>query len=179
MSQLDHFRLMAEYNSRMNEQVFTAALKFDEDFLQKDLGAFFKSINGTLNHILVGDIIWFTRFSSHSEKFTSLVEISEIAQPVYLNEILFGSTSELYNVRKRVDGLIEKWTINEIDAADLQRGLTYNNTKGIRGRKLFGELLSHVFNHQTHHRGQISTMLNQNGADIGITDFLLEIPDLT
>jgi uncharacterized damage-inducible protein DinB len=51
-------------------------------------------------------------------------------------------------------------------------------TRGIASEKNFAELLSHFFNHQTHHRGQVSTLLSQLGADVGITDFLVDIPNL-
>ncbi|MAC46924.1 MAG: hypothetical protein CMI12_08730 [Oceanospirillum sp.] len=55
--------------------------------------------------------------------------------------------------------------------------MSYSNTQGIVSQRNFAELVSHLFNHQTHHRGQVSTLLSQNGIDIGITDFLMEIPD--
>lgn len=177
MSEVSHFQLMSKYNSRMNEQVYAAALKLEPSILAEDLGAFFKSISGTLNHILVGDLIWFSRFVDHSERYESLREMSKIAQPTSLTEILFENVEELFTVRRKVDGLIDLWVNSELHLEDLNRGLVYKNVKGIRGHKPFRELLSHVFNHQTHHRGQVSTLLSQNGVDVGVTDFLMEIPD--
>lgn len=176
MSELYHYQLMAKYNTRMNLQVYDGALSLDANLCNKDFGAFFQSITGTLNHILVGDILWFTRFSAHSVSYTSLNKIAHVAQPKLLNEILFDKIEELYIVRKDVDALIERWVETELAEADLGRGLVFKNSKGIRSHKPFRELLSHVFNHQTHHRGQVSTLLYQNGVDVGITDFLMDIP---
>ena len=177
MSEIQHFQLMSKYNTRMNNQIYKAALTLSETELSQDKGAFFKSINGTLNHLLVGDLLWFSRFTNHSNGYTSLVKISELAQPKSLDEILFVDTAQLYDARKKVDSLIEKWAHEELEEEHLDRSLVYKNTKGIRGNKTFRELLSHVFNHQTHHRGQVSTLLFQCGVDVGVTDFLLDIPD--
>ena len=62
---------------------------------------------------------------------------------------------------------------------DFSRNLDYSNTKGVKSTRNFGELVSHLFNHQTHHRGQVSTLLNQMGHDIGTTDYLFDIPEMS
>ncbi|MDO6421540.1 DinB family protein [Saccharophagus degradans] len=178
MSEMYHFQLMSKYNIRMNKQVYEAALNLDDELLKKDLGSFFHSINGTLNHILVGDLLWFSRFTAHSKKYESLVKIASVAQPKSLNEILFEKVSDLYKIRKEVDSLIDLWVNTELEEVDLGKALMYKNSKGAQNHKPFGELLSHVFNHQTHHRGQVSTLLSQNGVDVGITDFLIDIPNV-
>ena len=177
MTEMLHFQLMAKYNARMNTQVYEAAITLPENVLNEDKGAFFKSINGTLNHILVGDLLWFSRFIVHSQCYKSLVKISAVAQPKSLNETLFSDIAQLYEVRKNVDALIVRWALNELEESDLNKGLAYTNAKGVSGCKPFRELLSHVFNHQTHHRGQVSTLLSQSGVDIGVTDFIMDIPD--
>ena len=177
MNGVSHFRLMSKYNSRMNNQVYTAALALPSDALHQDKGAFFKSINGTLNHILVGDILWFTRFVAHSPNYQSLRELSSIATPNTLDEVLYEDTQQLFEVRQKVDRLIERWLQEELTEDDLQRNLVYKTTKGIRGCRVFAAVLSHVFNHQTHHRGQVSTLLFQCGIDVGVTDFLIDIPE--
>lgn len=172
----DHFRLMAAYNRRMNQQVFGAALELSETTLHENQGAFFKSISGTLNHILVGDLLWLDRFKYHSRRYKCLSLLSIFPAPNQLNDILYEDSTVLYNVRQRVDEIIEEWINNELREDDLERDLEYFTTKGVQSRRNFGELLSHVFNHQTHHRGQVSLMLSQRGLDIGTTDFLLDIP---
>ena len=67
--------------------------------------------------------------------------------------------------------------IKEAQEEDFAYNLTYTNTKGKTFKKQFGHLVQHLFNHQTHHRGQVSTLLNQQGIDIGSTDLLMLIPE--
>ncbi|MGR0278697.1 DinB family protein [Marinomonas dokdonensis] len=81
MSKMDHFQLMSTYNIRMNRQVYNAALSLPEALREQDMGAFFKSISGTLNHILVGDVIWFSRFAKHSENYLSLCKLPKLSNP--------------------------------------------------------------------------------------------------
>lgn len=161
----------------MNKQIFNAALSLGDAQCSKAMGAFFGSIKGTLNHLLVGDLLWFSRFVAHSDRYHALIKISEVAQPTALNDILFEKTEALFEARAYVDGLIEQWTMTELKQEDLSRCLVYKNAKGVRGNKPFRELLSHVFNHQTHHRGQVSTLLHQCGVDVGVTDLLMDVPD--
>ena len=61
--------------------------------------------------------------------------------------------------------------------SDFEEDFLYRNTQGLEFQNNFGEVVAHLFNHQTHHRGQVSTLLNQLGKDIGITDFIVDIPD--
>ena len=63
---LNQFTLFAEYNRLMNQRLFDSAAQLSDEALRKDRGAFFKSVLGTLNHIIVGDIIWLKRFAEHS-----------------------------------------------------------------------------------------------------------------
>ena len=177
MDDRSHFLLMANYNQRMNQQVFEAAGKLPTNELFADKGAFFGSILGTLNHILVGDLIWLARFSSHSSRYHSLNRLDEVARPEQLDDLLFPALEPLAEARSRVDSSIKAWLIDEVDGSDFIRSLSYRDTKGVLSERNFGELLSHLFNHQTHHRGQVTTLLSQQGIDVGVTDFLLEIPD--
>ena len=73
--------------------------------------------------------------------------------------------------------MIQEWLSIEVVEDDFDRDLTYTNSKGVVSSRNFSELVSHLFNHQTHHRGQVSALLYQKGADIGVTDFLMDIPD--
>ena len=167
---------MARYNIRLNEQVYLATSSLNSEDFERSSGAYFDSIQGTLNHILVGDIVWFSRFREHSENYKSLATLNVFHQPKSLSDILYCKFSDLQKARKNLDSMIEHWVENETNNKDFERNLTYKNTKGISSTRNFGELLHHVFNHQTHHRGQVSTLLNQLGLDIGVTDFLIEIP---
>lgn len=174
---LNHFRLMAKYNRRLNQQVYACCRNLSHEALHQDRGAFFGSIIATLNHILVGDVIWLQRFRQQSEAYSSLAILDEIDTPHALNHVLYSDFDTLEDTRMRLDGAIIGWLNDEVASDDLERDLHYANTKGVVSERNFAELVSHFFNHQTHHRGQVSTLLSQDGLDIGVTDFLIDIPD--
>lgn len=177
MNILNHFQLLASYNQRLNEQVYQASERLSAAELEQDLGAFFKSILGTLNHLIVGDLLWLTRFSEHSPRYQSLARLAVYPKPSALNESRYDNLDACWIVRKDIDALVQEWLSNEVLEADFESDLTYRNSKGVVSSRNFSELVSHLFNHQTHHRGQISTLLYQKGVDIGVTDYLVDIPD--
>lgn len=168
--------LLAQYNQRMNQQVFDAAGRLDEAQLMADKGAFFGSILGTLNHIAVGDLIWLHRFADHPASFSALSDLSEFPRPSSLRQLLAPGLAGLQVYRTRLDGLIQRW-VAELTVEHLSRNLQYSNMAGVASSKNFGALVQHFFNHQTHHRGQVSTLLFQAGVDVGVTDFLAVIPN--
>ena len=176
-----HFQLMAQYNLRMNAQVYGAASQLSADELSQDMGAFFHSILGTLNHIMVGDLFWLNRFArlheADSKQFSSLqMALSNFPKPSALNQILFDDFSELRKIRHDLDSVIQAWLTDDTCEQDFKHNLTYHNSKGVGATRDIGELVSHFFNHQTHHRGQVSTLLSQKKIDVGGTDFLMDIP---
>ncbi|ETX11144.1 diguanylate cyclase [Marinomonas ushuaiensis DSM 15871] len=175
MSLKSHFTLMAEYNQIMNRNLYDAASKLSVVELTTDQGAFFGSIINTLNHILVGDIIWLKRFASHP--FVSLEYVRALPQPTALNTVLYADLEILKQHREILDNVIVQFA-SELNDEVLIQPLIYQNTKGIEHQKNCAHLLQHFFNHQTHHRGQVSTLLSQQGIDIGATDLVLLIPDL-
>ena len=176
MSTLAQVVMMAAYNQWMNVRMFEAAARLSADELASERGAFFGSILGTLNHIVVGDTIWLQRFATHPAKFSALDAVCALPVPAALNQILFADLAGLAARRKLLDASISDWAEN-LDAGDLEHLLEYANTKGVKSRKRFGSLVMHFFNHQTHHRGQASTLLFQAGEDIGVTDLLALIPN--
>ena len=172
-----HFQLMAQYNQRMNHQVYQAAAQLTAEQFNQDQGAFFGSISGVLNHILVGDLIWLSRFAQHQVSYQSLKDLSLLPKPKGLDHLLFSELDALSQARQHVDSAIICWLDKEAASDHFYQDLSYSNTKGIVSQRNFAELVSHLFNHQTHHRGQVSTLLFQSGTDIGVTDFLMDIPD--
>lgn len=176
MSLKQHFELLASYNQWMNAKVYEAAGQLTATDLAKDRGAFFGSILGTLNHIVVGDTIWLKRFATHPSCLTSLREVAGLPNPASLNQIIFDDFSSLRKQRNWLDEQIVNW-IGELSDDDLDYALSYHNTKGVSANKCYSNLLLHFFNHQTHHRGQVSTLLSQAGADIGVTDLLVLVPE--
>ena len=176
MSLKSNFELMADYNQRMNNGIFQVASQLGSCVLSDNRGTFFGSVMGTLNHILVGDIIWLKRFSVHPERLKSLDYVLQIDMPKALDSLLYNDFKELRVKRNELDNIIMAFT-RELTNEVLSSTLCYSNTKGELFNKNIGSLIQHLFNHQTHHRGQVSTLLNQLGLDVGATDFLVCIKD--
>lgn len=109
MSILKQFSLLAKYNKLMNQRQYEAAAKLSEQDLHEDKGAFFKSVLGTLNHILVGDIIWLKRFANSAACRECLSYIQEIDAPAALDSIVFANLSELRTARLKIDDAIIAW----------------------------------------------------------------------
>ncbi|WP_199286999.1 DinB family protein [Pseudomonas mangrovi] len=167
--------LMAKYNRWMNERMYDAAASLPESAVIADMKAFFGSIFGTLNHIAVADTIWLHRFSQQEPSFPSLTVLSELPHPASLRQALAADLSGLREYRSRLDNIIEQWAA-ELTANRLSGDISYTNTAGVTFRRNLGALVQHFFNHQTHHRGQVSTLLFQCGVDVGVTDLLTLIP---
>jgi len=177
MQLTEHLRLMADYNHWMNTNIYEAAATLSAEELTRHRGAFFGSILGTLNHIVVGDILWLKRFTSLLATHTELDFIRACNQPHSLDESLFSTLEELYACRQQLDNvLIELAT--SMTAAELDQNVSYTNMKGIPATKNSFSVLMHLFNHQTHHRGQVTTLLLQAGVDVGVTDLLAVIPNV-
>ncbi|MBV1884317.1 MAG: DinB family protein [Pseudomonadales bacterium] len=171
-----NFELMADYNQWMNNNIYEAASQFNTSELAENRGAFFGSVLGTLNHILVGDIVWLKRFSEHTSPLKSLDYIRSLESPQALNSILYTDFEKLLSARIKMDSTILAFT-QELTEAVLSSSLIYSNTKGKLFTRNMGALIQHFFNHQTHHRGQATVLLNQAGIDVGVTDLLMSIPD--
>lgn len=163
---LNYFHTMALYNCWINERIYDACSRLSDAERKTDKGTFFKSIHGTLNHLLLVDRLWMGRFTG-----TPLTVQS-------LNEELYGDFATLRKERENEDKKIIEW-INSLEQEDLGKVLSYSSVVNPQQREF--ELwfaLIHFFNHQTHHRGQVTTLLSQKGVNPGITD-LIRMPDLS
>ncbi len=175
---LSYFRLLANYNQRMNDGVYDVASRLTEKQLAENRGAYFSSIIGTLNHILVGDTIWLKRFSEHPAKLSSLEYVQSLDNPSALDVVLYEDFYELSRIRRLVDAMIIQF-VQELSDNLIASPITYKTMRGEKHTKIFGHVILHFFNHQTHHRGQVSNLLSQLGLDVGITDLLIDIPEHT
>lgn len=173
----DNFNLFAIYNAEMNTRNFKAAQQLSGEELLKDRGAFFGSILGTMNHLIVADTIWLQRIANHPSQYSCLREISQQPRPDTLDQILHTDLHQWYAHRSRLDQTI-KQLVSEIRSEELSSVLYYNRTDGTPANKRLKDILLHFFNHQTHHRGQISALLFQAGVDVGVTDLLSLVPDV-
>ncbi|MBN9028249.1 MAG: damage-inducible protein DinB [Rhizobiales bacterium] len=148
---IDHYRMFADYNRWANERIYTAAAELSEADYRAHKGAFFGSLHGTLNHLLVADRVWMQRFTGHGEPVSTLDQV--------LHEDLAG----LREARRLEDARIASW-IDTLAEADFGRIISYTpltNPQPITHP--LGPALAHFFNHQTHHRGQCHTILTGLG----------------
>ncbi len=157
---LAHARVMAGYNTWMNSKVYEAAATLGEAQRRSDQGAFFKSIHGTLNHILLADRVWLARFGGPAFA----------ARP--LDTELYADFDELRRERASTDAAIQAWVDGATDGK-LAGILSYTSITAPRPRTLpLWMAVAHFFNHQTHHRGQVTTLVKQQGVDPGVTDLM-------
>ena len=177
MSQVTGYRLLAEYNQWMNDRLVAAAGVLGEDELARDRGAFFKSVLGTFNHGLGGDTIWLKRFAAGFDSLTSLASVAHLPSPQTLDELLYPRWQAFVVARQSLDSVILDFAA-QLDEGVLADTLSYTNVRGRPARKPFDQVLLHFFNHQTHHRGQITTLLTQAGVEVGVTDLLVCIHDI-
>lgn len=166
MNSLDYYVTMANYNQWMNQRLYALCAEIPDETRKADVGAFFKSIHGTLNHLLYGDRIWMGRFTQQT------VDLPAMGQDLYDNY------DELRHARVDMDREICAWA-QSLSSEWLSQPFTYTSGVDRITRTLPAWLLvTHLFNHQTHHRGQITTLLYQLGHDPGVTD-LPWLPGLT
>ncbi len=171
VNRTEHIALMANYNQWMNRKLYDAALTLTDAELAMDRQAFFGSILGTLNHLVLGDSVWLKRFAQHPAGFSALAPMQAVATPADLKHLAFADIRELATYRTWLDQLIVDWS-HTVQETDLDHRLHYSNMRGVTADKDFFSLLVHFFNHQTHHRGQATTLLTQAGLDVGTTDLL-------
>ena len=170
MISCDYVRHMARYNQWMNDKLYAAAT-LPQAALDEARGAFFGSISGTLNHLLVADTIWLKRLAAHPAGFASLEPLRDIAMPARLDLPLVDGFAAQQQRRRQLDALIVQWS-HELAPAALAQVLDYHNMRGEAQSRPLPEVLVHLFNHQTHHRGQLTTLLSQLGLDVGVTDLI-------
>jgi uncharacterized damage-inducible protein DinB len=142
------YRMFAGYNSWCNERLYDAAAKVPDAEYRADRGAFFKSLHGTLNHLLVADRIWMKRFTGVGE------------QPASLDAILYDDFAALRSARQSQDVLISRY-IDGLDNEALNGTIRYRTVVMPQTiEQPLAPALDHFFNHQAHHRGQAHALLS-------------------
>jgi uncharacterized damage-inducible protein DinB len=174
---------MAGYNAWMNQRVYAAAGRLTPAEQAADRNAFFGSILGTLNHLAVADTLWMQRFAGHPRAsgraaggpWAVLAPVRRLATPAALDQVLFGTLEPLWAYRRQLDAWLLDWA-GGLEPADLEGTLAFSSLTGGPQVRAFDALLMHFFNHQAHHRGQLTTLLTQAGEDVGVTDLPAFIP---
>jgi len=166
------YQALARYNAWMNEKIYATAARIPDAERRRDVGAFFHSIHGTLNHLLLTDRAWLWRFTGDAGVAQSLDAAGNpIAPTRRLDQELYADFEQLRRERARTDGDIMTFVAGLTDDR-LAADLTYRTTAGEAQRHPLWWAVSHFFNHQTHHRGQVTTLLVQAGHDPGVTDLV-------
>lgn len=172
---ISHYQTMARYNAWMNGRIYDCADGLSDAARKENRGAFFGSIHGTLNHILLGDLIWLQRFASAEWGAPCLQSVNfDLAHSITgLDMEAYSDFDELWAERKTIDAAIRLWAESDLTEEILKNDLTYRNILRKREQTLpMATCVSHFFNHQTHHRGQVTTLLSQLGLDPGLTDMI-------
>jgi uncharacterized damage-inducible protein DinB len=162
-----YVRLMAEYNAEMNRRLYSAAARLTDAERKVDRGAFWKSIHGTLTHLVWGDTQWMSRFDNWPKPEVAIKQ----------SAAMIDDFATLRARREKADADIIAWA-DCIDDAWLAEDLVWFSgaaQKEMRRQK--GPLVAHFFNHQTHHRGQAHALLTACGQDPGDTDLFLVVPE--
>jgi uncharacterized damage-inducible protein DinB len=142
-----HFDRFALYNRWANARLYQAALALSDEHYRKDVGAFFKSMHGTLNHLLLTDRLWFKRLTGIGD------------HPMQLNATIHDDRRELALARAHEDRRIIR-VIAVYPAEAFWKPVEYATTLGEPHVQKLQEILAHVFNHQTHHRGRAHAILS-------------------
>ena len=154
---------MARYNAWQNQSLYGAADKLTDAERRKERGAFFGSIQKTFSHLMYADRLWISRFTGSERPPGRLAE----------SPLLYPDWELLKREREAVDGQIVRWA-DGLDPAWLAGALSYRSESANRDiTDARGMLVTHFFNHQTHHRGQIHCMLTQAGSRPDDTDLPL------
>lgn len=148
---MQNYRMLAAYNAWANRLLYAAVTELSEDELHRDTGAFFGSVFATLSHILVADRVWLNRFTGAGPK------------PKTLDEKPYATFPELKAARTQEDARIIDY-IDSLDPDQLEASLSYTpvTSPELVSHKLW-PALTHFFNHQTHHRGQVHAGLTGMG----------------
>jgi uncharacterized damage-inducible protein DinB len=142
-----HFAQCAAYNSWANARLYEAAFALSDADYRRNVGAFFKSMHGTLNHLLLTDRIWLKRLTGEGE------------HPNRLDAILYEDRRALALARAEEDDRLVRY-VASLDNASLGTLQRYATTSGKEFEQRRSDILAHLFNHQTHHRGQAHTILS-------------------
>lgn len=160
MTLLQSFRLSADYNRWVNAHLYAVCAGLDEADYRRDLGAFFKSIHGTLNHVLLTDRLWLDRIRG------------EPPMSLPLHAELYAEFAQLRAQRAHTDRAIQD-AVGALTVRDIDRRVRYVSV--MTGREMRIRLWTawvHLFNHQIHHRGQLTALLGRLGVNYGDVDLV-------
>ncbi len=156
-------RVMADYNSEMNRRLYSAAARLTDAQRREDGGLYWGTLHATLCHLMWADEMWMSRFDNWPKPMLPLKQSGR----------LFERFDDLFAARAVADRKIEAWA-HRLTEADLAREVTwFSGATQSQRHAPMSLLVTHFFNHQTHHRGQATAIITRAGDDIGDTDLWL------
>lgn len=163
MSLPEYFSRLAGYHTWATRRLLDEHLaRLSDEQWHRDAGLFFHSVHGTVNHLLVTDDIWYARFAEgRSPQLPLDTELH--ADRTALRDALLAAVARW-----------EPWMAS-VDAARFDAGLEYTRNNGSAVRVPFASALGHVFNHATHHRGQITAALTAMGQPRPALDWIYKL----
>ncbi len=167
VAHVDQVRVFGRYNAWANARIGASVAALDENDYHADCGLFFRSIHGTLNHVLVGDRLWFHRITGEIDGNL----------PERLDETLHDDRAGLLEARSREDARIIGF-VEALEPTQLADHVRYRNMAGESFSQPLGLLMAHVFNHQTHHRGHVHAALTGLGVDAPSLDLIYYLREL-
>ncbi|MFT6969426.1 MAG: putative damage-inducible protein DinB [Cellvibrionaceae bacterium] len=169
LSLTKNFKMMSLYNQRMNTQLMGSCLLLPKELLEKQTHSFFPNIISYWNHILFGDLILIGRLALSEIAKLSPQDMTIYPTPKSPQDIYYHNLSDITATRKKLDELIVQYCLN-LTEADCEKYITYTTTEGDLISMAVADITQHIFNHQAHHRGQLTCVLSQFGVDYGCMD---------
>jgi len=160
----EQFMLLAEYNAQTNEDMIKVLATLKPDQLLEEMGSFYHSILSILNHIVGGDVNWLRRFTNHFPQLGFLSGRIDGVAPKAPGELRYHDLQSYRAVRFDLDVVI-KLAMENLAEEEFHEVLVFKNLQGAEMRKTVWLGCLHMFNHETHHRGQVSLALDQMKVD--------------
>lgn len=176
MSLANNFRMLSLYNQRINHQLLICCRDLSVADLNKETHSFFSNIINYWNHVLFGDLIMLRRLGNNDIGGFSLAYLDDFPVPTSGRDIYHIEISDVALLRTRVDKVIVKCFLG-INDDDCLQMISYKTTEGVAITKSVADFCQHLFNHQTHHRGQLTCILSQLGVDYGCMDLPIIVPE--
>jgi uncharacterized damage-inducible protein DinB len=161
-------RTMAAYNAEINRRLYEASARIPDAARRENRGAFWGSLHGTLTHLLWGDQIWMSRFDNGPPPAATIKDSARMIE----------SFDELRRARVEADEKISDWAGRVTDAWLAKDETWFSQAAEKELSKPRGFLVTHFFNHQTHHRGQAHALITACGEKTGDIDLFLVVPDV-
>jgi len=169
------FQAFARYNGSVNQSILELIEPLEKEQIMMKTKAYYPSIFETFFHILIGDLMWLKRYRDSLKGTPSLNNSPLLSlEEKTLRGEFESDYRRLFHYRKQVDEIIIRF-INELDSDKMDTMMKYKNYKGEDVEKEVWKTLLHWFNHQTHHRGQVSVLLDLVGVDHDFSSMVTRI----